>query len=222
MLYLNSIDNAEASPTEKKFAICHEEVPSMQNITELAPSRELFAQWESQEISWEKFYEEFMEEMRTEYLNGEMSRLRGLANYSLENDITLHSPEPSGEQTYRTILEEIINGIWKSKGETTRVTNLAREPVEGAQLIEGNPQQTSTTAQEEIANLVLQKILPEVTSAKEAKDDEIKLIRKNAELKAQIDQLKGEINTHKTTIDNLRQTLSEKDRKNSLTQRHNR
>jgi uncharacterized protein YeaO (DUF488 family) len=166
MLYLNSIENAEASPTERKYAICHEEVPLMPNIPELAPSRELLAQWQSQEIGWEEFHKQFIEEMRTEYLNGEMSRLRGLANYSLENNVTLHSPEPGGEQTYRTILEEIINGIWKSKGETARVTNLAREQVEESQLIEGNPQQTSTTAQEEIANLVLQKILPEVTSAK--------------------------------------------------------
>ena len=30
MLYLNSIENVEASPTEKKYAICHEEVPSIE------------------------------------------------------------------------------------------------------------------------------------------------------------------------------------------------
>ena len=59
MLYLNSIENAEASPTEKKYAICHEEVPSMLHIPELAPSRELLAQWESKEISWEEFRKKF-------------------------------------------------------------------------------------------------------------------------------------------------------------------
>ena len=138
MLYLNSIENAEASPTENKYAICHEEVPSMQNIPELAPSRELLAQWQSQEIGWEKFHKQFIEEMRTEYLNGEMSRLRGLVNYSLENDVTLHSPEPSGEQTYRAILEEIINVIWESEGRPNRVNNLVRERVAKSQLIDAD------------------------------------------------------------------------------------
>jgi uncharacterized protein YeaO (DUF488 family)/uncharacterized coiled-coil protein SlyX len=208
MLYLNSIENVEASPTEKKYAICHEEIPSMLNIPELAPSSELLARWQSQEISWEEFREQFFEEMRTEYSNGEMSRLKGLKKYCLENDVTLHSPEPSGEQAYRTILEGIINAIWKSEGRTDRVINLAREPIEESQLIEGDSQQTSIIAQEEIANLVLQKILPEMTSAR---DDEILLIKENTELKARIDRLEGEINTRKTTIDTLRRTLSEKE-----------
>lgn len=208
MLYLNSIENVEASPTEKKYAICHEEIPSMLNIPELAPSSELLARWQSQEISWEEFREQFFEEMRTEYSNGEMSRLKGLKKYCLENDVILHSPEPSGEQTYRTILEGIINAIWKSEGRTDRVINLAREPIEESQLIEGDSQQTSIIAQEEIANLVLQKILPEMTSAR---DDEILLIKENTELKARIDRLEGEINTRKTTIDTLRRTLSEKE-----------
>ena len=211
MLYLNSIENAEASPAGKKYAICHEEVPSMLHIPELAPSRGLLAQWESQEISWEEFRELFFEEMRTEYSNGEMSRLKGLQKYCLDNDVTLHSPEPSGEQTYRAILEGIINAIWKSEGRTDRVINLAQEPIEEPHLIEGDPQQTSTITQEEIANLVLQKILPEVTSAK---DDEIRLTQENAELRAQIDQLEGEISSNETIIGDLHRTLSEKDRKN--------
>ena len=207
MLYLNSIENVEASPTEKKYAICHEEVPSMSNIPELAPSRELLAQWQSQEISWEKFYEEFMEEMRTEYLNGEMSRLKGLANYSLENDVTLHSPEPNGEQTYRTILEGIINVIWESAERTERVINLARESVEESRLIQADPQQIATIPQEALANLVRQ-ILPEVASAK---DDEIRLIQESAELKARIDQLEGQINTHTESIKLLDESISNKD-----------
>jgi TolA-binding protein len=47
-----------------------------------------------------------------------------------------------------------------------------------------------------------------------SKDDEIQLIKKNAELKAQIDQLEGEINNNETKFNELRRTLSEKDRKN--------
>ena len=208
MLYLNSIENAEASPTEKKYAICHEEIPSMLHIPELAPSRGLLAQWESQEISWEEFRELFFEEMRTEYSNGEMSRLKGLQKYCLDNDVTLHSPEPSGEQTYRAILEGIINAIWKSEGRTDRVVNLAQESIEEPHLIEGDPQQTSTITQEEIANLVLQTILPEVTSAK---DDEIRLTQENAELRAQINQLEKELNTHTESIKSLEEKVLEKD-----------
>ena len=44
MLYLNSVENAAASKTEKKYAICYEKIPAMQNITELAPSKELLTQ----------------------------------------------------------------------------------------------------------------------------------------------------------------------------------
>lgn len=214
MLYLNSIENAEASPTEKKYAICHEEVPSMLHIPELAPSRGLLAQWESQEISWKEFRKLFFEEMRTEYSNGEMSRLKGLQKYCLDNDVTLHSPEPSGEQTYRAILEGIINAIWKSEGRTDRVINLAQKPIEEPHLIEGDPQQTSTITQEEIAELVRQ-ILPEVASAK---DDEIRLIQENAELKRQLQLLEDENdnkneqnNELKKQIDQLEEQTSTKD-----------
>ena len=140
MLYLNSIENTPASKTEKKYAICYEKIPAMQNITELAPSKKLLAQWESKEIGWEKFRKQFTDEMRAEYRN-EASRLKGLTKYSLENDVTLHSPEPSGEQTYRAILEEIINNIWKREGRTDRVINLAAEPVEALHLTAENQEQ---------------------------------------------------------------------------------
>ena len=70
-----------------------------------------------------------MAEMRAEYRKEE-SQLKKLIQYSLENDVTLHSPEPNGEQTYRAILEEIINNIWKREGRTDRVINLAEASVE--------------------------------------------------------------------------------------------
>ena len=214
MLYLNSIENAEASPTEKKFAICHEEVSSMPNIPELVPSRELLIQWQSNTIDWEEFRERFTDEMRAEYRKKE-SRLKGLIEYSLENDVTLHSPEPSGEQTYRAILEGIINVIAKSQGQTGHVTNLVPEPVE-------EPQQ-----QEDIASL-FGNTLHELNLTK---GDNTRLLIENAELKRdiqsfqteshnkgkendelkkRIDQLEEKINTHEATTDDLRQTLSEK------------
>ena len=145
MLYLNSVENAAASKTEKKYAICHETIPAMQNITELAPSKELLAQWESKEIDWEEFREQFTDEMRAQYRNGE-SRLKKLIKYSLENHVTLHSPEPSGEQTYRAILEEIVNNIWKREGRTDRVINLAWEPAEALHLTEADQEQMEQIA----------------------------------------------------------------------------
>ena len=145
MLYLNSVENAAASKTEKKYAICHKKIPAMQNITELAPSKELLAQWESKEIDWEEFREQFTDEMRAQYRNGE-SRLKKLIKYSLENDVTLHSPEPSGEQTYRAILEEIVNNIWKREGRTDRVINLAWEPAEALHLTEADKEQMEQIA----------------------------------------------------------------------------
>lgn len=67
MLYLNSIENAAASRTGKKYAICYEKIPAMQNITELMPSKELLTQREAKEIGWEAFRKEFTSEMKTEY-----------------------------------------------------------------------------------------------------------------------------------------------------------
>ena len=122
MLYLNSFENAAAIKTEEGYVIS-----PMPNITELVPSKELLAQWQSKKISWEEFREGFIEEMQAEF-KGDKSRLKGLAKHSLENDVTLLSPEPSGEQTYRAILEEIINKIWKKEGRTDHVINLAQEP----------------------------------------------------------------------------------------------
>jgi len=146
MLYLNSIENAAVSKTEKKYAICHEKVPSMPNITELAPSKNLLDQWQSKQISWDEFRKRFTDEMRAEYLKEDKSRLRGLARYSLENDVTLHSLESSSEQTYRTVLGEIINGIWNREGREERVIDLAREPVKDTQLTEANRQQMADIA----------------------------------------------------------------------------
>ena len=145
MLYLNSVENAAASKTEKKYAICYEKIPALQNIIELVPSKQLLAQWESQKIGWEEFRKRFTDEMRAEYRK-ETSRLKGLTKYSLENDITLHSPEPSGSQTYRAILEEIINSIWKREGRKDRVINLAGEPVEMSHLTAANHEQMKQVA----------------------------------------------------------------------------
>ena len=145
MLYLNSIENTAASKTEKKYAICYEKVPGMENITELAPSKELLTQWKSEEIGWEEFRKVFIAEMRAEYRKQE-NRLKNLMQYSLENDITLHSPEPSGEQTYRAILEELINDIWQGEGRTDRVMNLAGESVEVFHLTAANREQMKQIA----------------------------------------------------------------------------
>jgi hypothetical protein len=64
----------------------------------------------------------------------------------LENDVTLHSPEPSGEQTHRAILEEIVNNIWKREGRTDRVINLAWEPAEALHLTEADQEQMKRIA----------------------------------------------------------------------------
>ncbi len=138
MLYLNSLENIAASKTEKKYAICPETVEGMPNILELVPSKELLSQWQSKAISWEEFRKRFREEMVAEYRKVEKSRLRGLADYSLKNDVTLHSPEPPGEQTYRAILGEIVNSIWQRAGRTERVIDLAQAPVEETLLTEAD------------------------------------------------------------------------------------
>ena len=176
MLYLNSIENAEASPAGKKYAICHDEVSFMSNIPELAPSKTLLAQWESKEISWEEFHGQFWTEMRTEYRKGETSRLKELASDGLENDVTLHSPEPGGEQTYRAILEEIINLILESEDREDRVTNLVQA--------EGPKDNAAHQDRQMFAEVIA------------AKNRETELLIENAELKARINLLEEKI-SHK-------------------------
>ena len=128
MLYLNSVANVAATKTAKKYAICYENIPAMQNVPELAPSKELLARWESKEIDWRAFRKQFTEELRAESCK-QKSRLKGLMDYSLANNVTLHSPEPNSRQTYRAVLEEIINEIWQREGRPDRALNLASELV---------------------------------------------------------------------------------------------
>ena len=145
MLYLNSVENAAATKTDKKYAICHEKIPAMQNITELTPSKKLLTRWRSKEIGWKEFRKNFVAEMKVEYRKEE-SQLKKLIQYSLENDITLHSPESSSEHTYRAILEELINDIWQGEGRTDRVINLAGESVEVFHLTAANQEKMKQIA----------------------------------------------------------------------------
>ncbi len=145
MLYLNSVENATATKTDKKYAICYEKIPAMQNITELAPSKELLTQWESKEIGWEEFRKNFMAEMRAEYRK-EDSQLKNLIRDSLKNDITLHSPEPCGEQTYRAILEELVNDIWQGEGRSDCVINLVGESAKVFHMTAANQEQMQQIA----------------------------------------------------------------------------
>ena len=130
MLYLNSLENRAASETKNQYAICYESVPGMTNIVELTPSKELLRQWESKIIDWEEFRKGYTAELREEYSKGDKSRLKGLTKDSLENNVTLHSPEPSGEQTYRAILAEVINLIWQGLERIEQVVDLACELVD--------------------------------------------------------------------------------------------
>lgn len=123
MLYINSISNQKASKG-RKFALCHEEVPGMPNVIELTPARELLKRYQSDQITFEEFAELFKQQMRAEYRKPN-NRLEGLAEYSLEHDVTLHSQEDSTENSYRGIFVEIIEGIWRGKGVNQTVIDLS-------------------------------------------------------------------------------------------------
>ena len=122
MLYINSISNQKAS-VGSKFAICHENIQGMPKVLELTPSQELLEDYRLKKISFEEFEKRFKQQMRIEYRNPQ-NRLKGLAEYSIENDVTLHSPEENSEGSYRGILAEIINGIWQNIGVDQTVIDL--------------------------------------------------------------------------------------------------
>jgi len=125
MLYLNSISNQQTS-IGKKFTICHEKVEGMPNVQQLAPSKELLADFKSQKIGFNEFKKRFFNELRAEYRKPD-SKLKGLAGWGKDNDGTLHSPEENSEGSYRIVLAEAIEGIWKRQGLTQTITDLTVE-----------------------------------------------------------------------------------------------
>ena len=125
MLYLNSISNQQAS-IGRKFAICHEEVEGMPNIPQLAPSGELWSDLTSQKIGFDDFKRRFLTELREEYRKPD-SKLKGLAGWGKNNDGTLHSPEEDSEGSYRCVLAEAIEGIWKRQDFTQTIADLTAE-----------------------------------------------------------------------------------------------
>ena len=122
MLYINSISNQNAS-IGRKFAICHEKIPGIPNVLELTPAREILEAYRAKKISFEEFEKQFKQQMRDEYKKPQ-NRLKGLAEYSIKSDVTLHSPEKNSQNSYRNILAEIINGIWQSLGINQTVIDL--------------------------------------------------------------------------------------------------
>ena len=125
MLYLDALENQRENDTQNKFVICHQKVEGIRVIPELTPSVLLLKKWESRTIEWNQFQQRFKAELRKEYGKGETSLLKRLSNYCLQNEVTLYSPEPPGEQTYRAILTEVINRIWEQHGEKKRAIDRA-------------------------------------------------------------------------------------------------
>ena len=114
MLYLDTLDNFGENRTQNQFVVSRETIKGLQNILELTPAAELLQKWETEGLAWEEFQQAFKAQLREEYGKGEKSRLRRLANYCLENDVVIYSPESSGEQTYRAVLAEVIDNIWEA------------------------------------------------------------------------------------------------------------
>ncbi len=125
MLYLDALENQRENDTQNKFVISHQKVEGIRVIPELTPSVLLLKKWESRTIEWEQFQQRFKAELRKEYGKGDTSLLKRLSNYCLQNEVTLYSPEPPGEQTYRAILTEVINRIWEQHGEKKRAIDRA-------------------------------------------------------------------------------------------------
>ncbi len=125
MLYLDTFENRTTNDTHNKFLICHQKVEGIRAIPELTPSVSLLEKWESRVIGWDEFQQRFKAELRQEYGKGDISLLKRLANYCIRNEVTLYSPEPPGEQTYRAILAEVFNKIWARFGEKKRAIDLA-------------------------------------------------------------------------------------------------
>ena len=123
MLYLNSVANHEAS-RGIKVVLARRRQLGMQCVPELTPSEALQSDFEAGKLSWEEYRERFLAEMRQEFSKPQ-SRLKRLAEFSLVSDVTLHSDASHTAGTFREILAEIVNGIWKRRGSELEVIDLA-------------------------------------------------------------------------------------------------
>ena len=146
MLYLNSLENSALSNPDNRFAICRNTTKDMPTIPELAPTEPLYTLWQDKSIAWTEFKDRYLHEMRKEFTN-KLSQLKKIAEYSLKNDVTLHSPEPNGHKTYRSLLGEIIDGIWQKNQQTGQIIDLALAPAVESQHSPENQKLMQTIAE---------------------------------------------------------------------------
>lgn len=122
MLYLATLSQREKAKG-LKVALTREKIDGMSNIPDLCPSRRLISRYRSGSISWQEFREGYLEELRAEYKRSG-SRLRGLAEYAKDKDVTLFVPEDDFHVGYISVLGEAVNGIWLKSGVGMRVERL--------------------------------------------------------------------------------------------------
>jgi uncharacterized protein YeaO (DUF488 family) len=125
MLYLATLDQRE-SAKGLTLSLTREKLAGMSNLPDLCPSRRLISRYRSGSISWQEFRENYLEELRGEYKRSG-SRLRGLAEYARDKDVTLFVPDDDFHVGYLTVLGEAVDGIWRSLGVKLRVQRIFQE-----------------------------------------------------------------------------------------------
>jgi len=125
MLYLATLSQRKEAKG-LSVALTRKRIDGMSNIPDLCPSRKLISRYRSGSISWQEFREEYLEELRAEYKRAG-SRLRGLAEYARDKDVTLFVPDDDFHVGYISVLGEAVNGIWFKSGNRMRVETLFPE-----------------------------------------------------------------------------------------------
>ena len=150
MLYLATLSQREEAKG-LSVALTRKKIGGMSNIPDLCPSRRLISRYRSGSISWQEFREGYLEELRAEYKRTG-SRLRGLAEYARDKDVTLFVPDDDFHVGYISVLGEAVNGIWLKSGIRMRVEALfpEREIVEPAV-----PQERKVSSKDQMGELLL-------------------------------------------------------------------
>ncbi|RKY02494.1 hypothetical protein DRP77_07850 [Candidatus Poribacteria bacterium] len=125
MLYLATLSRKEEAKG-LVLTLTRERIVGLRNLPDLCPSRRLISRYRSGSISWEEFKEGYLNELREEYKRSR-SRLRGLAEYAAEKDVTLLVPDDDFHVGYLSVLGDAVDAIWRRKGVGIRVQRLFEE-----------------------------------------------------------------------------------------------
>lgn len=153
MLYLATLNRKEEAKG-LVLTLTRERIVGLRNLPDLCPSRRLISRYRSGSIPWEEFKERYLNELREEYRRSR-SKLRGLAEYAAEKDVTLLVPEDDFHIGYLSVLGDAVDAIWRRRGLGIRVQRLFEERVISEPEVVLQPREAEKPEREPVQELLI-------------------------------------------------------------------